>query len=381
MNVVTMSDVRELVSIEDGRCVSIYMPTHPTGREGQQDEVRLKNLIAAAEQQLLDRGMRRVEAQELLIPISKLPHYAEWQQRKQGLAIFRSEATFAHYCLDVPVEEKLVVGRRFYVKHMLSAIGAKPEFFILSISRNKVRLLKATSQGCERLHPAGLPSSMKQGLNLQVADRGEQVHSGMRGGLGKEAGVFHGQGGHRDTMKDELVEYFQLINQSIRPVLRQASWPLILAGVEYEIAIFRQMSDYAHIAGEVLYGGFDYASDRKLYLQALPIAQRFYDADRQNAFKKYRALVDRHLASDDIEEILPAAHESKIDTLFVDRSAEIFGRFDPAKKTIDIVSERDPALDLVELATIQTIRHMGTLYAARRDELPSAVPMCAIFRY
>ncbi len=382
-NVVTMLDVRELASIEDGRCVSVYMPTHSAGREGQQDEIRLKNLVTAAEQELVDRGMRRVEAHEFLKPIGKLPHYAGWQNRQRSLAIFRSEETFAQYWLGTPVEEKLVVGREFYIKHLVPAIGAKPEFFILSISRNTVRLLKATGGGVERVHPAGLPSNMKRALNLQVADRGEQVHSAMRGdlGLGKEAGVFHGQGGHRDTMKDELVEYFQLINQSIRPVLRGAQWPLILAGVEYEIALFRQLSDYAHIAGQAVYGGFDYASERKLYEQALPIAQRFYDADRQNALKEYRALVDRHLASDKVEEILPAAHEGKIDTLFVDCSAEIFGRFDPASRAIDVVNERDAALDLVELAIKQTIRHAGTLYAARRDELPCAVPMCATMRY
>ena len=74
MDVLTMSDLRNLASIESGRCVSIYMPTHPVGREGQQDAVRLKNLVAAAEQQLIERGMRGVEARELLKPVLKLPH-------------------------------------------------------------------------------------------------------------------------------------------------------------------------------------------------------------------------------------------------------------------------------------------------------------------
>ncbi|MEX2306260.1 MAG: hypothetical protein WD738_01630 [Pirellulales bacterium] len=62
MDLLTASDLHDLVCIEADRCVSIYLPTHPTGREGQQDAVRLNNLVTAAEQQLIGRGMRGVEA-------------------------------------------------------------------------------------------------------------------------------------------------------------------------------------------------------------------------------------------------------------------------------------------------------------------------------
>ncbi|HVT30561.1 MAG TPA: hypothetical protein VHE81_21305, partial [Lacipirellulaceae bacterium] len=287
------------------------------------------------------------------------------------------------YAVGLRFDEYLAVGRRFFVKHLLPAIDTKPDCFILSISRNDVRLLKATPKGCERIHPAGLPTSMQRELNLQGADRGEQVHSAMRGDLtlGKEAGVFHGQGGHRDTVKEEAVEYFQAIDQSIRPVLQQMPWPLVLAGVEYEVAMFRQASDYAHLAEEALYGNFDYTSDQQLHEQAMPIVQRLYEADRQTAFKTYHARLHNQLASDRIEEIVPAAHEGKVDTLFVDCKAEIFGRFDPQSKRVDISSNRDPALDIVDSTITQIIRHSGILYAVQRGELPSAAPMCAIFRY
>ena len=243
MDTVTQSDVRSLVTTNGECCVSIYMPTHLLGREGVQDSVRIKNLVAAAERQLVAGGMRTGGAKEFLEPISDLPIQSDWERRKTGLAIFRSKDSMSHYHLSNPFEETLVVGRQFYVKPLLPIVSKNHQFFVLAISRNQVRLLKATSDGYERLELPGLPNNIEQGLNLQTADRGEQVHSGgIRGDLGKEAAVFHGQGGHRDTIKDEVVEYCRLINESLQPLLRQTSWPLILAGVDYELAMYREAS-------------------------------------------------------------------------------------------------------------------------------------------
>jgi len=326
--------------------------------------------------------MRGQQAGEFLKAVLKLPHdRATWRKRKQGLAIFRSEKAFANYWLATPLDESVVVDQRFHIKRLLPGIDASPPFYVLAVSRNRIRLLKVTWHGMERLHPPGLPTNIKEALNLQGADRGEQVHSGMRGDLGKEAGVFHGQGGHRDTRKEELVEYFRIIDESLRPVLGESSWPLVLAGVEYELAIFREVSDCSRIAEEMLFGSFDYVEDQTLCMHALPVAQKFYDKERRQQIAKYRSLADTNLASDDVEKVVLAAYEGRIDTLLVDYRGEEFGRFHPERNRIEFISEPDRALDLVELAIAQTLLHKGKVYAATPDELHAAGPLYAIFRY
>jgi hypothetical protein len=381
MDIITASDLHSLVAVNADRCVSIYMPTHASGREGQQDAVCLKNLITAADEELVKLGMRGAEAHEFLAPIFELPRHIEWVRRKSGLAMFCSKNRLAYYWLTLPFKERLIVGEQFYIKPLLPAISPDLQFFVLAISRNQVRLIKATSHGHARVDVPGLPSSMEQGLNLQTADRGEQVHSGMRGDLGKEAAVFHGQGGHRDTVKDEFAEYSRLVAESLGPVLRDTTWPLILAGVDGETPVVRKELDYPHITRQVLHGSFDYFKDGQLYDRALPIAQNYYGMLRQEALNKYRTLSDRILASEDIDEILPAAYDGKIDTLFVNADAEVFGCFNSKDNSIEVVDSRDPAFDLVEAAAVQTIRHRGTVYAATRDELPRNVSMCALLRY
>jgi hypothetical protein len=382
METVTMFDLNDLVSIFKEHCVSVFMPTHSAGREGQQDAIRLKNLVAVAEKQLIERGMRSVVAREMLQPLLELPHDADvWPSRKQGLAMFRSVSEFVTYRVSAPLEEAVVVGRRFHIKQLLPALNTNPHFYLLAASRNQVRLLKATWHGCETLQPFDFPSNIEEALNLQGADRVEQVHSGARGDQRKEGAVHHGQGGHRDTLKSEITDYFRLIDKSLQAVLYETSWPLILAGVAYEMAIFRDVSRYTRIADEMLLGGFDHLDDRSLYEQALPLAQRHYEKLMSKALEKYDDLADTSRASHEIEKIVPAAHAGQVDTLFVDYRASEFGRFQPDTNWVEFTNQRDPSLDLVDLATAQTILHRGTVYAVPQAELGNCSPLRAILRY
>jgi hypothetical protein len=358
------------------------MPTHPTGPEGQQDAVRLKNLVTTAEKQLIDRGLRSVEAHELLKPILELPHDPKtWSRRKHGLAIFRSEEVFACYWLPMPLDEAVVADQRFHVKPLLPAITQTPPYYVLAISRNEVRLLRGTQHGFERLALPGLSASMEKALNLQGADRGEQVHSAMRGDLGKESGVFHGQGGHRDTIKEEVVEYFRIVDKALWPELQKRAWPLILAGVEYELAMFRKVSRYAHIADAMLLGNFDHVKDEELFARARAPAEEFHDKERLAAIANYKLLSDTDLASDNIEEIIPAAHQGRIDVMFVDPRAEVFGYYHAEDSSVEIAHQPRGAIDLIELTIAQTILHKGTLYTVTCDRLIAASPLRAVFRY
>ena len=274
MEIISKSDLFELVSVRGEHCVSMFFSNHLAGREGQQDAIRLKNLATFAEEQLIERGMRAPLAKKFINPVREIPYNESfWSSRKQGLAVFRSEDVFEVFRLEVPLEEVVFVDRCFHVKQLLPALDVYPPFHVLVLNRDKVRLLRSTWRGCESILPHNMPANMTKAMNLQGADRGEQVHSGRRGDLGKEAAVFHGQGGHRDTLKDEIGEYFRLVDNAIGPVLRESEWPLFLAGVDYELAIFREISTHTRFHDESLLGGFDYISDDAVCEQALPLGK------------------------------------------------------------------------------------------------------------
>jgi hypothetical protein len=84
---------------------------------------------------------------------------------------------------------------------------------------------------------------------------------------------------------------------------------------------------------------------------------------------------------DDVEKVVLAAFQGRVDTLLVDYRAGKFGRFDPQRNRIEFVNEEDPTMDLVELATAQAILHKGNVYGVTPDELHTAGPLWATLRY
>jgi hypothetical protein len=89
MDILTRDELEQLMRKEQSWCISIYLPTHSTGTEAQQDPIRLKNLLGEAEKRLSDQGVGRREAQKMLEPASKFLQDAHfWQHQSNGLAIF-----------------------------------------------------------------------------------------------------------------------------------------------------------------------------------------------------------------------------------------------------------------------------------------------------
>ncbi|MEO6887603.1 MAG: hypothetical protein ABI456_01165 [Ktedonobacteraceae bacterium] len=47
--------------------------------------------------------------------------------------------------------------------------------------------------------------------------------------------------------KEQLLRYFQRINRGLQSVLRGERAPLVLAGVEHLLPIYRKVNTYAHV--------------------------------------------------------------------------------------------------------------------------------------
>jgi hypothetical protein len=66
MDLLSRAELERLAKRENGWHVSIFLPTHRVGAEIEGDRIRLKNLLAHAEQDLVAADVRSPEAQELL---------------------------------------------------------------------------------------------------------------------------------------------------------------------------------------------------------------------------------------------------------------------------------------------------------------------------
>jgi hypothetical protein len=120
MKSISKDEMKVLMNTQNPPCISLFMPTYRAGAEIQQNQIRLRNLLRQAEEELLAKGLRASEVKKLLEPLQGLlGNVIFWRQQSDGLAVFLSVDVFNYYCLPIHFDEFLVVTERFHVKPLL----------------------------------------------------------------------------------------------------------------------------------------------------------------------------------------------------------------------------------------------------------------------
>ncbi len=87
-------------------------------------------------------------------------------------------------------------------------------------------------------------------------------------------------------------------------------------------------------------------------------------------------------ASAVIQDVLPAAHDSRVQTLFVPVNQHRWGSYDAETRTIKFHDEeRADSYDLYDLAAVQTLLNGGTVYAVETSEIPGGNEVAAVYRF
>jgi hypothetical protein len=385
LSAVTREEIQNLLQNPGRPCVSIYMPTFRAGAETQQNPIRLKNLLRRVQERLVETGMKDTDAAELMTPVRELvDDQAFWQTQSDGVAIFRSPQVFKAFRLPTPLDENAVVEHRFHLKPLFSLVNGDGRFYILALSLKNVRLIAASRHSAQEVElPPDVPRSFNEALG-NLTRNYTQFQAGTSSKTVSRSPIFHGHGTGEDNLKAEIVQFFNLTDKALLKYMDRNA-PVVLAGVEYLLPRYHETTEHPKVLEEGLTGNADGLSAEELRDAAWEIVEPYFLEDRRRAAERYGDLSGTGRASSRYEEILPAAHDGRVDTLFVARGVRLWGSYDVHKREVhlekDQTTQRNHSEDLLDLAAVQTFLNGGTVYAVPQQEIPDGQAMAAIFRY
>jgi hypothetical protein len=387
MSLLHRDELDELLAQREGPCVALYMPTHRAGREIQQGPIRLKNLLKKAEHELDALGVNGTVASGLLAPATDLlDERPFWEHQSHGLALFLAPGFSRGYRLPVEFAERAVVAERFHVKPLLQFLVGDGHFYVLALSENEVRILEGTRFRVGHLDLAGLPTDMANALRFEHYEKSLQFRSGQGGGLpgARRAAAYHGQGAIESVTKDQRLRYFRQVDKVVTRVLGVENAPLVLAGVEEHFPIYREASAYPRLVPGGVPGNPDKMPDEELHRRAWALVEPIFHKAEVEALTRYRQMAGTGRTSSQIEEVAPAAHRGKVDTLFVASGRQCWGRFDAnhAGGAATVRARPEPGdMDLLDFAAGRTLKHGGTVFVLPPESIPSeGSPLAAILR-
>jgi hypothetical protein len=234
-----------------------------------------------------------------------------------------------------------------------------------------------------------VPKSLADALGHDLTAVHMQFHTGARapprGGRqgGARTPIYHGQEAGEEDAKDEIRKFFGLLDRGLRELLDgDGRTPLVLAGVEYLLPIYRDQTSYPNTLAEGVHGNPDGLSPAELHDRAWPLVEEGFRAERRELAERYGDLTGTGRASRDLDVVLTAALDGRVDTLFVGRGVRQWGRFDAEARTVERHDEqRAESEDLLDRAAVLTFVNSGRVLAVDPAEVPGGGPVAAIFRY
>ncbi|MEE4310255.1 MAG: hypothetical protein V2J62_00170 [candidate division KSB1 bacterium] len=383
MFLVTSEDIRTLAGKHESPCISIYIPTHRKGSEVEQDPIRLKNMIKEAGRILTEKGFKEREIIEFMNPAVELlgeTHF--WNYQSDGLTIFLSPEYHKFYRLPISFDERTVIGDRFHIKPLIPLLSDNVQFYALSLNLNDVKLYRGSGYQLDEIESGDILDSIEEVLKFDDPEKQLQFHTGTGARQGKRAAMFHGQGvgGNDKVKKKNILRFFQAVDKGVRSELGSENYPLILAGLDHLNSLYREANSYPHLLDRSVDINPADLPEKELHKKVWAEIEPYFQKDQDDAISQYHQLAKGNKASDNVREIVKAAHHDRIKYLFVDLKKEIYGQYSADRDEVEI-HEKNQGEDLTNVATMETILRNGKVYALESEEMPADSPMAAVFRF
>jgi hypothetical protein len=363
----TRSDLERLLTARATPCISIYVPTSPITQEAQASRIELKNLAAAATEQIEAGGAERRTVLELREPLDDLVEDDDfWAEQARSLAVFASPAGLRTFRLPNRLTSAVEVADRFYVKPLLRATTFPQAAFVLALAAGSVRLVEIAGEGPPfTVDVPGLPTGAASAAGkASIADRSPSRR--IQGSEGQ---------------KVRLRQFARKVDHALRGVLTGLELPLILASTEPLDAIYRSLNSYPHLVATGIGGNPDRTTDEELAAAARKVLDEVYAgqlAAIRNSFEQ-RFADDR--GSTDVATVARAATYGAVDTLLVDIDQKVPGRLDDESGAVTFLGDDAGSYGVVDEIARRVLLSGGRVLAVRGSDVPAGGALAATLRY
>jgi hypothetical protein len=211
-----------------------------------------------------------------------------------------------------------------------------------------------------------IPGSRGTAVDLEDKQQALQFHTCAPGdGGGSRRAMYHGHGGGKDDREKDLEKLCRTVDAHAIRSLGDRNAPLVVASEEHLFHLYRRTSKHPRLTPQGMIGSPDDLDAETLRRNAWQLAKEHLNAPTTKAREKIANSLHQKGASTELDEILEAAREGRVDVFM----------FSPDER------QAADGEDLLNLAAVLTLRQGGSVHAVPRQEIPEGAAAAALFRY
>lgn len=294
--------LKELKDIISESCVTIILNTHRTSPDNKKDTLTLKNLIKEAEERLFADEDKR-DAKQLVERLKDLEAKIDHSHNLESLILFVNEDIAEYIRLPIGVEERVVIDHTFATRDLVRALHLESNYYVLVLSRQKVRLIEAFND--KVVEEIGRPFPIE---NTQFYS----TNSIERSNATREANL--------------MAEFFNRVDKEVNKIRKETPLPVLICTEEGNYHEYLKVSDQKQsIFDTYLNKNRVDEKAHAIVTDAWKIVQE-YTIERNNARKgELKKAVSQNTFLSDTNDIWQAIQQGRVQTLFIEQ-----GNFQPA---------------------------------------------------
>jgi len=209
------------------------------------------------------------------------------------------------------------------------------------------------------------PKDMRLWMNNRVPDHVLDNRSAAGPSVGSMKGVMFDTGADRDREDEYLSHFFKEVNKGVHAILRNDTAPLVLMGVESEVATYRRVNTYPRLLEKAIHGSPDGLAPQVLHTHAKGIVMRTFSQPLQKALAEFQKQRDKGRVLFDVAGVANAVHEGRVSDLLIS----------------DNTVNADGVEDCLNAAALETVLYGGRAFALSPHEMPEKGEAVAVLRF
>lgn len=357
----------DLKQVKSTPAVSLFIPTHRTFPDNEQDSIALKNAISDLEKRLLDNFTKR-EIEPLLSSINQELTNHDHNYNLDTLAIFATNDGTKVFKFPFKTPTRTTIDESFALRDLVREMNSSVQYYILVASRTNARLFEIFNDQLvyefdhkESLQNSNFPLENTTLYTTNSADRANSI-----------------------TEENYLKEFLNRVDKSVQEVYKKNPLPLFVVGNTQTISSYQQICDNPSIIVGTVTNSANLDAEARFIIEETQSAVNVYkDSLGQEALNEISKTKNDNLLMEDLSDIYRASTEGRIDTLFIRKGYVQAAHVD---KDLHVTLESDGFAnsttdDIVNDILEVVLQNRGLVKFIESDYFPERSNLLAKLRY
>lgn len=212
----TLNRLKKVVS---NCAVTLVLRTHRTHPENEKDSIKLKNM-ASETRQRLEKEYSADIAKKLGDKLDALIAEIDIRYNLEGLVLFVDEEHAEYVRLPIKLNDRISIDNTFTTRSLFRALNLETRYYLLILSKDKARLLRATTDYLEKEYSDPFPMETDK---IHIKTKGEDRAS--------------------DKYLQIQQEYFNRVDKEVNKIHNKESLPIYIATDSTNYAQYMLVAD------------------------------------------------------------------------------------------------------------------------------------------